>query len=393
MRKVGYRATNILDSLVFVKDSSELAIDLAFSAVLYGNEELAQEVMDLERQVDDARYDARIALMLAAKRADDAERLVGVFNVLDGGVKITSAAADIAKVVLHDVGLPPEIRGVLPEAREVTGRAVVAEDVPLAGHSLEELDVERDPGVRVIARRRETTWTRRPGPDEQVLSGDVLVFAGPEEPVARMHELATGEPYEPPAPDVERDIEGLEEAVDTIVRMKDMAELAIGLAYTASLFDVEAIAGEVSVLERRSDELETELEDWVLEAAGGLEDPSRLRGLLHLASASEVITDAALQIAEVVLRDVDMPALYAEALDSADEIITSVTVHEGSDLEGGTVEELVTDQGTGMVVLAVRREGDWIYDPDADARLEPGDVVYARGPPEGERRLRERAGD
>lgn len=390
MRKVGYRATNILDTLVFVKDSSELAIDLAFSAVLFGNEELAHEVMELERQVEDARYDARIALMLAAKRADDAERLVGVFNVLEGGSKITSAAADIAQIVLHDVGLPPEVRTVFPEAREVTARAKVAPDSELGGRTLAELDLERDPGVRVLALRREEGWIRRPDTDEQVLEGDVLVFAGPEEPVHTMHERVCGEAYEMPETDG-HGIRGLEEAVDAIVRMKDLAELAIGLAYTASLYDLEAIAGEVSVLERRSDELETELEDWVLDAAGDLEDPSRLRGLLHLASASEVISDAALQIAEVVLRDVDMPVLYAEALDNAEEIITSVSIEAGSELAGATVEQLVTDQQTGMVALAMRREGEWVYDPDHELALQPGDVVYARGPPEGERRLRERA--
>lgn len=391
MRKVGYRGTNILDAVVFVKDQSELAIDLAFSAVLFGNEELAQEVMEIEQQVEDARYDARIALMLAAKRADDAERLVGVFNVLDGGVKIAGAAADIAQVVLHDVGLPPEIRHVLPEAREVTGRAVVAQDSPLAGHTLAELDLERDPGVHVVALRRETTWIRRPSPDEQVLEGDVLVFAGPEEPVRTLHERATGEPPEAPAETAARDIPGLEEAVDAIVRMKDLAELGIGLAYTASLYDLEAVAGEVSVIERRSDELETRLEDWVLDAAGDLDEPSRLRGLLHLASASEAITDAALQIAEVVLRDVDMPALYAEALENAEEIITSVTVDADSELATVTVEELITGQHTGMVVLAVRRDDDWIYDPDPSLALAPGDVLYARGPPEGEERLRQQA--
>jgi uncharacterized protein with PhoU and TrkA domain len=78
MRKVGYRPTDMRGSLVFVRDASELAIDLAFSAVLYGNEELAQQVLDLERRVEDARYEARIALMLAATTADAAERLASV---------------------------------------------------------------------------------------------------------------------------------------------------------------------------------------------------------------------------------------------------------------------------------------------------------------------------
>ncbi len=391
MRKVGYRATNILDSLVFVKDASELAIDLAFSAILLGDKEIAQEVVELDQRVQDARYEARIALMLAAKRAEDAERLVGVFNVLDGGVTITAAASDIAQVVLHDVGVPPEIRGVLAEAREITGHAKAAASSPLSGKTLGELDLKRDPGVRVIATRREAQWIRRPADDHQILEGDVLVFSGPPAPVQQMHERVTDEPYQPPQAPEARDISGLEQAVDTIILMKDQAELAIGLAYTASLFDMHPIAGEVRLLEKRSDELQKQLEDWVLGAAGGLEDPSTLRGLLHLASAVEVINDAALQIAEVVLREVDMPAVYSEALDAADEVITSVEIDAGSDLEGDTIEDLITDEQTGMVVLAVRRGDSWVYAPDPEVRLQAEDVLYARGPPEGETRLRDRS--
>ncbi len=391
MKKVGYRGANIHDSIVFVKDASELAIDLAFTAVLYGNRELAQEVLTLEQRVADARYDARIALMLAAKRADDAERLVGVFNVLDGGIKITGAAADIAQIVLEDIGVPHEIRSVLSEAREVTGRAVVHETSEVRGKALQDLDLERDPGVNVIALRRENTWYRRPEPDEQILEGDVLIFAGLQTPVHQVHERIAGDPFVPPQAPPPRDIDGLEEAVDTIIDMKDQAELAIGLAYTASLFDIEPIAAEVSMLERRSDELQKQLEDWVLNAAGSLEDPTTLRGLLHLATAGEVISDAALQIVEVVLRDVDMPAVYSEALAATKEVITSVEIEEGSDLDGETVEDLITDHLTGMVALAVRHDSTWTYDPDEDHVLEGGDILYARGPPEGDERLRQRS--
>jgi uncharacterized protein with PhoU and TrkA domain len=159
------------------------------------------------------------------------------------------------------------------------------------------------------------------------------------------------------------------------------------------LYDVPAIADEVRVLEEKADDLQTQLEDWVLDAAGRLDDPSRLRGLLHLASATEVVSDAALGIAEVVLRDVDMPAVYAEALDNADEIITSARVGEDGELVGTTTEDLLTNFQTGMVVLAIRRGDDWLYDPAPESTLQAGDVLYACGPPVGEHRLRERAGD
>lgn len=126
--------------------------------------------------------------------------------------------------------------------------------------------------------------------------------------------------------------------------------------------------------------------------SGALDDPGSLRGLLHLAAACEVIADAALQIAEIALREVDMPAVYAEALDEAEEVLTSVEIQRGSDLVGVPLDDLVASQRTGIVAMALRRGEEWTYDPVPDTVLEPGDVLYGRGPLEGEELLRERAG-
>src|SRR5215475_15369621 len=45
------------------------------------------------------------------------------------------------------------------------------------------------------------------------------------------------------------------------------SDLAVGLAYSSILFNNRALAAEVGVLEGRSDQLEDELESWVLRAA------------------------------------------------------------------------------------------------------------------------------
>lgn len=53
-----------------------------------------------------------------------------------------------------------------------------------------------------------------------------------------LHERLTGEDRRPRGVDEPRAIEGLENAADAIVGMRDQSELAIGLAYTVSLHDV-----------------------------------------------------------------------------------------------------------------------------------------------------------
>ena len=49
--------------------------------------------------------------------------------------------------------------------------------------------------------------------------------------------------------------------------MKDLAEAAVGMAYSSLLFNNRSLAAEVGVLEARSDQLRDELESWVLRAA------------------------------------------------------------------------------------------------------------------------------
>ena len=66
------------------------------------------------------------------------------------------------------------------------------------------------------------------------------------------------------------------------MELKDLAEAAVGLAYSALLFNNRSLAAEVGTLEARSDTLHDELESWVLRAAPEARDPDALRGLLRL---------------------------------------------------------------------------------------------------------------
>ncbi len=385
MREITYRPKNIRETLVELKDSSELAVDLAYSAVLFGNRELAHEVIELEARANYLQYHARIALMLAAKSAADAESLVGIFQVVDGAVDVTESAGDIARIPLRELGIPETFRA-LPDAHEQFVRAEVATSSPLAGRTLRELELDIDEGVHVIAIRRDATWLFAPDGNDQLLAGDIVFCRGSVEGVSETYEDATGSEYEPPEEGKGDDIE---RAVETVIELKNVSELAIGLAYSAALYDSDAIAGEVQVLEHRSDELREELERWVVNAAG--EGEGNLRGLFHLAVASEAICDAAFDIAEVVFREVELHPVFEQAIRESREIITSVELNDDSVLVGETIEAVEREIEAGMTVLALDRNGAWTYDPPEDTELQAGDVLVVKGPRRGEARLRELA--
>ncbi|HMC04268.1 MAG TPA: PhoU domain-containing protein, partial [Actinomycetota bacterium] len=83
-------------------------------------------------------------------------------------------------------------------------------------------------------------------------------------------------------------------AIDVLVEMKNVSEVAVGLAYSALKLRDQGLAAEVTHLEDRLDDMQERIETWVLRGAAERLDPSPLRGLLHLARAAEDIGDAAL---------------------------------------------------------------------------------------------------
>jgi uncharacterized protein with PhoU and TrkA domain len=409
---VEYEPVSVKAVLAEMKDTAELMIDLSYSAVLFGSPAVAEEVLALEDRMDVLQMRARMSLLMAARSPEDAEALAPVLGVVGATEKISDAAGDIAKVVLEEIGLPDALRSVLPEAVETVARANLVAASPYVGRDLADVNLETETGVRVIAIRRgggdagaiddegrgrgRGDWLMNPDRDTVLQAGDVLVLRGPEEQVASVSETASGEAYEPPA-DVEADIADLERAVDAIVLMKNVSELAVDLAYGAVLYDSEALAEEVAELEAEVDALESRFEAWTLRAAARVEDPVSLRGLVHLAGSTEVISDAALEIAEGVLRGLGTHPVVAEAVFESDEVVVRLTIAPGSDLAGVSLGEREVGTETGMRVVAVRHadaEGDaWEVSPGPDTVLRPGDVFVAKGTRLAADRLASLAGD
>lgn len=396
---VEYEPVSVKDVLSEMKDTAELLIDLSYSAVLEGSNDIAHEVLTLEERMDVLQLQARMSLLMAARNPEDAEELAPVLGVVGAAEKISDAAGDIAKIVLEDIGLPDAMRAAIPEATESLVRATVAPQSPYAGQTLGQLNMETETGVRVIAIRRgsltgKQAWITNPGKDTELGDGDSILLRGFDEGLADVYEAATGEAYEPPEAPT-RTIEDLERAVDSIVLMKNMSELAVDLAYGAVLFNSEGVAEEVAELEAEVDALESRFEAWTLRAASRVEDPVQLRGLMHLASSTEVISDAALEISEGVLRGLDAHPVVAAAVEESDEIIVRLAIGDVADLAGRTLGDLQLKTETGMRVIAVRRPGEeteWVVSPGATTELRAGDVIIAKGTRAGAERLTEMAG-
>ena len=379
------RPRNLKDMLTKAKNTSELMVDLAYAAIFYNSEDLSEEVFRLEKLLNDLVFDMRSLAIFAARSHADAEQMAGILQVVQDIEKIGNAAVDMAKIVVKRLGIPPELLHDIPEAEEIPSRVRIHPESALDGRSLGEVDLPVETGMRPIAIRRDDEWDFEVEPEDVLRAGDVLFLQGPPEGVAEVRELAGARPLEA-APEPAQNgsqLSELERAVDILIEMKNFSEVAVGLAYSALLYYDAGLAREVVALENEMDEMRYRLERWVLLAAPRVEDPSRLRGLLHLAIAAETIADCAMEMVWMVEVGEEVHPVLSAAVSESDEVVLKLTVSQGSPADGKTLEELQLETETGMFVLAVNRGGRWTYRPRDTYTLRGGDSVLATGAPEG----------
>ncbi len=179
---------------------------------------------------------------------------------------------------------------------------------------------------------------------------------------------------------------------ELLVEAKDASELMVDLAYAAVFFDDEDLAREVVKLEDRMDQAVHEMRVLTILAARSPDDAESMARVLGMANAMEEIADAAEDIARVVLRNLGVPGELRDDLRHAEEITARIRLREGNQLASRRLDGLALPAETGMWVIAIRRDVDYIYGPSGDEVLQENDVLFLQGPREGVDLVREIAG-
>lgn len=377
------RPRNLKTMLSEAKDTSELMIDLGYAAVYFADVAMAEEVYELENRLSELVHEMRAVCVLAARSPRDADAMASVLQVVGAIERLGNAAVDIGRIVTHRLGIPRALIADLSAAEEISHRVRIREDSQMAHRSLSALELPVEVGMRVVAVRRDRDWITEVDGELVLVPGDVLFLQGAAAGIAELRTLAGAPAWEPPQPADEPVVTDLDRAIDVLVEMKNVSEVAVGLAYSALVLRDQGLAAEVNHLEDRLDEMKERLELWVLRAAQEHLDPSALRGLVHLAQAAEEIGDAAQQLVWLVEADEELHPILAIGLGDADEVVVQVPVAPGSPADGRSLQTLCLETETGFYLLAIRRGGRYIYRPRATAVLQAGDDLIATGPDEG----------
>ena len=167
----------ICNDLVELKDTSEMMMDLAYSAVLFNNRHLAEEVMMLEDKMDSLHTQFELLVLSSRGEPEEARGLLGLIRIGVVTERIADAAAEIAEVVLRSEETHPVLRMVIEDADETVDRVTVAEDSPVVGKTLKEARIPQETGMWVLAIRRGDQWMR-PKSSTLLQAGDVLIASG-----------------------------------------------------------------------------------------------------------------------------------------------------------------------------------------------------------------------
>ena len=190
--KIEYQPIPVHDLLLEMKNLSELMIDLAYSAALFNDKELAEDVIELESRIDTLTYLLDMEIMIAARDAKDAETLIGVSTVASAANKISDAAADIAAIVTRDIGIHPIVGEIFEKVEERLMKVTVKEGSVIVGKQIDELDLAARMGVDIIAIRRNKDWILNPDETQRVFLGDILITRGAPMGIKEFKDIAEG---------------------------------------------------------------------------------------------------------------------------------------------------------------------------------------------------------
>ncbi|MCX8150903.1 MAG: PhoU family transcriptional regulator [Candidatus Bathyarchaeota archaeon] len=182
----------IVAFFVELKDTSELMMDLAYSALLLNSRELAEEVQRLEEYMDKLHTDFELLALRSNFKKEEASEFLGLIRLGVATEKIADAAAEMAEVVLRGIEPHPVLKLTIKEAEETVTQTCVTQKSPLINKTLREARLNEETGMWVLAIRRGEK-TLRPRGDSKIEVGDVLIASGYAEGVNDLKKLASPE--------------------------------------------------------------------------------------------------------------------------------------------------------------------------------------------------------
>lgn len=159
----------------------------------------------------------------------------------------------------------------------------------------------------------------------------------------------------------------------------DLSGLILDLSFASVIYDNTELAKEVLDLESHVDELTNAVTTHMSLAIRDKDDASESLPVFKAANVADQISDAAAEIAKIVLRGMSLDTRLRESLMESDEIVGIFRISRESRLAGHSLENSRIFVGVGFDIIAVKRDFQWIINPPDEFEFQTTDVVVTRG--------------
>lgn len=191
--EIHYKPISVRELLTEINNIVEFMTDLAYSAVLFNDVELAKEVVELDKQVDYLRTLLHMNMAMAVKSRRDAEAMTGIVRIVIAADRISGAARDIANTILLGLSIGEEVIRALSRTEGRLIRTKIVSESILSGKTLRQLELRSKIGIDIISIKRDEGLIINPKHGERLRVGDIIIARGSDVGILEFDRLAKGE--------------------------------------------------------------------------------------------------------------------------------------------------------------------------------------------------------
>ncbi len=369
-RRIEYKPYPIRNLLREMKNLVSTILDLSYYSVLYSDKMMAYRVLKIENEIDEKWALVVMQSMMAARTPDDSESLLSIVRIANSLDEVSDAAGDIAYVVTTISEGTRIIVPAITQSEEWVARIKIVKLQKKT--TLNDLVAyPRHADVLVLVRNQDHIID--PPLDMEVKANDEVILRGTEEAIksiAQMVGYRLNLPILSPQ-NISGEVQRLWEKASW---MKNIADIALDLAFHSVVYSDKSSAMEVL-------EIEEEVDSEYINMLRFINDSKELSvdekiSLTVLFSSLEKITDAASQMASIVIANIPIHEIIEIVEEESNEIILKAIVTEK--LDGKTIEGTGLDD-IGAHVVAVKKEsGGWIPLPSPMTKLKTNDIIILK---------------
>ncbi|MFX0027417.1 MAG: potassium channel family protein [Candidatus Hermodarchaeota archaeon] len=392
-KKFKYTPLSLREILREMKQNIDLMIDLAYSAIKFGSKEIADETSKIEKRIHELTFLLNLQIIQTqaggVKEAKKLEPIVVMGYSID---KISDALADIAKVVYINSDICDFTQLFWDAVPEPIVKVTIKRKCEFIGQSRRNVHFRSKHGVDLIAIKRDDKWLFNK--DEIIQENDILIIKGELEPIRELKNLVFDDEiisfqindqkkeseFDLSNPEI---LENLQELKKDYVLITDISETMIELALAALFFNSYEVAEDVLEMEELMDGLNITFEKDLLDFAHLVGNPRDLTGIMRIVFSCELISDAAANIAENILKGFEPHIILQKAIEETQEVVVREILSPDSYFKNKTYEELQDRRyKRGFHIIALKREDKWIYSFKSDFIFQEGDLLIGLGPKE-----------